>query len=102
MMEILLCCQYGASTAMVEARIAEEAKKRNLDVKVQARPYSRLNEFCDSADIILLGPQMGYKLEEIKKKYPSKTEVTMVIDYLDYGMMDGASILDKALALLEK
>ena len=50
--------------------------------------------------VVLLGPQVRYELKRIQKAAdPIPVDV---IDTRDYGLMNGKSVLEKALALLEK
>ena len=47
--------------------------------------------------IILLGPQVRYELKNVKGKYSGKP--VEIINMQDYGMMNGAKVLDFALEL---
>ena len=52
-----------------------------------------------SADMILLGPQVRYRLKEVQGELPNnKVEV---IDMKDYGMMNGKAVLDHVRKVLE-
>lgn len=52
-----------------------------------------------SADMILLGPQVRYRLKEVQAELPNnKVEV---IDMKDYGMMNGKAVLDHVRKVLE-
>ena len=93
MINIVLCCHAGTSTSMIEQRIIMEAKKNNIELKVHAHAVTDLAEYINEADIVLFGPQISFRLKEFKTKYPSK--IIVAIDPLDYGMMDGKSILNK-------
>ena len=53
-----------------------------------------------SVDIILVGPQVRFKLKELKEKY----EPVIIVDTInvqDYGMMNGANVLKAALEKLQ-
>lgn len=50
------------------------------------------------ADVILLGPQVGYRLEKVKEICPN-TKVE-VIDMMDYGMMNGEKVLNHVKEML--
>ena len=50
------------------------------------------------ADVILLGPQVGYRLEKVKE-ICSNTKVE-VIDMMDYGMMNGEKVLNHVKEML--
>lgn len=52
-----------------------------------------------AADMILLGPQVRYRLKEVQAELPNnKVEV---IDMKDYGMMNGKAVLDHVRKVLE-
>lgn len=49
--------------------------------------------------MILLGPQVRYRLKEVQAELPNnKVEV---IDMKDYGMMNGKAVLDHVRKVLE-
>ena len=52
------------------------------------------------ADVVLLGPQVKYALPEAKKIAEENNINIDVINMVDYGMMNGAKVLDQALKLL--
>ena len=50
-------------------------------------------------DVILIGPQIRYELENVKSL--AGDVPVAAIDMRDYGMMNGPKVLDQALALVE-
>ena len=58
-----------------------------------------LDQKADTADVVLLGPQIRHMLEDVKKIVAGKCPVE-VIDMRDYGMIRGEKVLDKALKLV--
>ena len=64
---------------------------------VYKRQVGSIDQYGDSADVILLGPQVRYELKNVKAKYPGKP--VEIINMQDYGMMNGAKVLDFALEL---
>ena len=50
------------------------------------------------ADVILLGPRVGYRLEKVKEICPN-TKVE-VIAMMDYGMMNGEKVLNHVKEML--
>jgi len=50
--------------------------------------------------VVLLGPQVRFKLEENKKLTDSYQLPIAVIDTVAYGTLNGAKVLDQALALV--
>ena len=114
-MNILLVCAAGMSTSLLVNRMNEAAAAKGIELHIEAHPVGSIDQYGDSADVILLGPQVRYELKNVKAKYPGKPVETInmqeeaakvnpglpvdVIDMKDYGMMNGAKVLDFALEL---
>lgn len=98
-MKITLACAAGMSTSMLVQKMLEAAKSKNIDVSIEACPVSELSSHLPT-DIILLGPQVSYQKDNVTKNYPEYPVI--VIDMMDYGMMNGAKVLDNALAAINK
>ncbi|WP_459479027.1 PTS sugar transporter subunit IIB [Clostridium saccharoperbutylacetonicum] len=97
MKNITLICAGGFSTSMLVSNMEEAAKDKGVDVVIRAIAESKFVEYENDTDVLLLGPQVGYLLEEIKEKYASKEMKIAVIDSIDYGMMNGEKVLNDAL-----
>ena len=54
----------------------------------------------EPADVILVGPQVRFRLNGIKEQVKNAIPVD-VIDMRTYGMMDGTKVLDQALKMIE-
>ena len=65
---------------------------------IAAHGLSELNDKGKDADCILLGPQVRYNLDKVRKTYPDKP--VMVIDMALYGMMKGKEVLEAAIKLM--
>ncbi len=99
-MNILLVCAAGMSTSLLVTRMQDAAKKRQIDVKIEAHPVGDIEKYGNQADVILLGPQVRYQLAAVKKQYVSKP--VEVINMQDYGMMNGEKVLEHALKIAGK
>ena len=97
-MNILLVCAAGMSTSLLVNKMNEAAKGMSLEIN--AYPIGSLDKHASNADVILLGPQVRYELNNVKGKYPDKP--VAVIDMRDYGMMNGGKVLDFAIKLVEE
>lgn len=97
MQKIMLVCNAGMSTSLLVQKMQNEAKSRGLDVEIEARPMAEAMENIDSADILLLGPQIGYAKGDFEKAVDGAKPVE-VIAMVDYGRMNAPKILDAALA----
>jgi len=98
-MRIVLCCAAGMSTSMLVERMQKSAQKRGLAVDINAVPVSEFERILPDADIILLGPQVQFQHSRLSAIASPLGKLVSVIDMMDYGMMRGEEVLDKALAL---
>lgn len=92
---ILLACAGGFSTGMLVQRMQEEAKKKEVDVVIEAVAESSIKDHLP-VDIIMLGPQAGHLQAEVQKEVGETIPVT-TIDMTNYGMMNGEKVLDNAM-----
>ena len=102
MYNIILVCEHGASTGMLTTRMQDAAKKLGVDATINAYPYTKLDELIDAADIVLLGPQVRFKKKTFDAKYADKGIEFLVVNTVDYGMMDGEKVLKATLEHLQK
>ena len=101
MKNIVLCCAAGMSTSMLVQRMQDAAQKKSIEVSIKAVPVAEFKENLDSADIILLGPQVKYEQAKLQALADPQGKKVAVIDMMDYGMMKGDAVLEKALKLME-
>mgnify|MGYP003606259192 CR=1 FL=1 len=100
-MNIYLVCNAGMSTSILVRKMQEAAQKENVNANIEAFSVEILDEKVDTADVVLLGPQIRHMLEDVKKVVAGKCPVA-VIDMRDYGMIRGDKVLAKALKMAEK
>lgn len=104
MKRIVLACAAGMSTSLVVSRMEKEAAARGLSYQIYAIPEQNLREelqnYPGEVVAVLLGPQVRFKLEENRKLTDSQQIPIAVIDTLAYGTLNGAKVLDQALALI--
>lgn len=104
MKRIVLACAAGMSTSMVVTRMEKEAAARGLAFQIYAIPEQYLREelqnYGNEVVVVLLGPQVRFKLEENRKLTDSYQLPIAVIDTVAYGTLNGAKVLDQALALI--
>lgn len=100
-MNIYLVCNAGMSTSILVRKMQEAAEKQQVEAHIEAFSVEILDEKVDSADVVLLGPQIRHMFEDVKKVVNGKCPVE-VIDMRDYGMIRGDKVLAKALKLAEK
>lgn len=98
MKNILLVCNAGMSTSMLVQKMQKAASAKNIDVQVSAKSLTEAKKDLNSADVILIGPQIRYELNNVKE-IASNIPVD-AINMQDYGLMNGEKVLNQALELL--
>lgn len=98
MKKILLVCNAGMSTSMLVAKMKKAAETKGVDVSIEAKPLSEAKKEIAEVDIVLLGPQIRYELNNVKKIAGSVP--VEAIDMKDYGMMNGEKVLTHALEVI--
>jgi len=94
-MNILLVCAAGASTGILVKKMQASLKGTDReDWRIEAHAIGELKEYEDQFDVILLGPQVGYQLSNVKGKTEKPVEV---INAMDYGMGRGANVVEQAI-----
>lgn len=91
MRNIVLVCAAGMSTGMLVKKMREAAANDKYEAEINAYSISEVTDKGKAADIILLGPQVRYNLNEVQKKFPDKP--VEVIDMMLYGRMDGKAVV---------
>ncbi|MDN9011503.1 PTS sugar transporter subunit IIB [Brevibacillus laterosporus] len=96
-MNIVLCCSAGMSTSLLVTRMEEAAKEQGIEAKIWAISADDMRDNWDKAEVVLLGPQIRYKLAEFKKEGEARNIPVDVINPVDYGMVNGQKVLEAAL-----
>ena len=94
MLNVVLLCQFGASTGMLPENIRKAADTRNIEMVINAYSIADAKNVVGNADVILLGPQLRYQKDVIVKLLDDKKTPIIVIEPLDYGMMNGENVLN--------
>ncbi|MGA9466142.1 MAG: PTS sugar transporter subunit IIB [Exiguobacterium marinum] len=102
MIKIGLFCAAGMSTSMLVEKMKAVASERGIEAEIAAYPESEMETYVDTIDVALLGPQVKYLLSKGKQICEPKGVPIDVINTVDYGMMNGAKVLDHSLKLVNK
>lgn len=89
-LRITLACASGMSTTMLCKKIIAAAQKSGFECECEAYGVASLPEVAPGSDLLLLGPQVRYRLDEVRKSYPDIP--VEVINMMDYGAMNGEKI----------
>lgn len=94
MRKIVLVCAQGMSTGMLVNKMRAAAKDEGYECSIDAYAVSTVKTKAAAADCILIGPQVRYELDNVKKQCPDKP--VAVIDMTAYGRLDGKKVLATA------
>lgn len=87
------------STSLLVQKMEKAAKEKGLYARIWAVSADEVKSNIDQADVLLLGPQVRYKLAEMKKEGEDRGIPVDVISTTDYGTLNGKNVLEFALRL---
>lgn len=101
--EIMLVCAAGMSTSLLVNKMRRAAEEKGIAVHIVAVPVPEAQDFLKNhlVDVLLLGPQVRYLLDEFRSSLAEKQIPVAVIPMTDYGMMRGDKVLDLAESLMK-
>ena len=95
-MKILLVCSGGMSINLLMHRMKAEIVKRKINVHLEAVNETMMERYIGAVDIILLSPQVKHLKKYVKEIF-AETVLCIVIDKIDYGMINEVKILNNIL-----
>ncbi|QQZ10418.1 PTS sugar transporter subunit IIB [Heyndrickxia vini] len=95
MLNILIVCNAGMSSGILARKMQDAAKG---EASVKAMGVSEYQENLENVDVILVGPQIRFQLNEIKANAGIPA---MTIDLAKYGIMDAEGILEDTFQFYE-
>jgi PTS system cellobiose-specific IIB component len=101
-MKIALICYAGMSTSLLVNRMRKAAKEQGLHLDIDAYSASDIYDVLEDVNVVLLGPQARYALEEVKSIAEPRNIPVDVIDSVMYGTMNAKGVLEKALSMAKK
>lgn len=104
-MKILLICCAGMSSSLLMEKLKDHLKElrtiKNISLEIEALPLERFMFSKIDYDLILLAPQIGYKLKEIKTSLSNKINIPIeIIPGRDYGLFNVENIINFSLNLI--
>ena len=100
-MKILLVCAAGMSTSLVVNKMKAALTPDQQDWVIEAHPIENLDYLIDQFDVVLLGPQVSFKLKRIKQRFEDTGKPIDVIQSVDYSLGNGKNIINQAIKLYE-
>lgn len=101
-MNIILVCASGMSTSLLVRKMITEGEKRGLkECNISACSIDELENHIDKFDVVLIGPQLRYRQQEVAGLAIPRNKKYAVIDLMSYGTMNGQKVLNQALEMLQ-
>lgn len=80
-MKILLVCAGGMSTSMLMKKMQKYWDEKGVELKIEAVGLAEYPDVYKNYDIIMLGPQVSYRLNQIKENTGLPCEAIQSMDY---------------------
>ncbi|MBP1040022.1 PTS sugar transporter subunit IIB [Vagococcus sp. BWB3-3] len=100
-LNILLVCSAGASSGFLAQNIRKAARKKGLEVTIEAKSDAFLESLIGSKDMVLVAPHLQFEEEMIKKLSEDAKVPYAFLPRQVYGSLDGASALALALEAIK-
>ena len=88
-MRVLLVCAMGMSTSILMKKMQAYWAERGEDSEIAAVGVSEVEDVCSEYDVILVGPQMSYRKDEVASE---SGKPCAAIPPTDYGLANCANI----------
>ncbi|MCZ6444142.1 PTS sugar transporter subunit IIB [Escherichia coli] len=100
MNKILLVCAAGMSTSMLMKRMKDYANSVYYESVIEAHGVDVLKDVIANYDVVLVAPQIRFKLTEIQKLAEMNGKKSEAISPLLYGAMNGEKVYQQAVDLI--
>ena len=80
-MKILLVCAGGMSTGILMKKMQTYWTEQNVELTITAVGLSDYETLKNDFDIVLVGPQIGYCVKQIRENTGLPTEIIPSFDY---------------------
>ena len=92
-LKILLCCGAGMSSGFLASSARKTAKKKKLNVTIEARSASEANELLYTIDVLLIGPHYAKEINKFQElANPHGVAVALIPEDI-YGSLDGERLI---------
>lgn len=94
-MNILLICSAGVTTTVMADKMMKVVQEKGKDCKVWAVEENEVVQELERnpADIVLVGPQIKFKLKAIQKRCEKFQIPVLCIDPRDFGMGNAENVI---------
>lgn len=98
MIKIILVCNAGMSSSLLASKVTQAGEG---EVTCNAYSEQEYGDHIDGVDIVMVGPQVRYLIDQIKEKVGPEVPV-VGINPLAYGRLNAGKVLEQAKSELNK
>lgn len=101
-MKAIILCSWGATSSSLAKAVSDEAKKRKMDIIVDAGGTGEFKKKAQNYSVALIEPQVRHlkkEIEEAASKYDIPVEI---VNMQAFAMLDGSKVLDQIIDLAKK
>lgn len=80
-MKLLLVCAGGASTSVLMKKLDKYAEANGIEFYAEAHSVNSYEDYAKDFDVIMLGPQISYKKDELARETGMPVGVVAPMDY---------------------
>jgi Phosphotransferase system cellobiose-specific component IIB len=99
--KIALVCENGASTGLCVQKMKAAAQEIGVEAEIAAHSFTQMDNLVKDMDVLLIGPQLSYRVDAFKQTYSSYAHKIALINPMDFGMMEGEKILRAAMLVAD-
>ncbi|WP_026881172.1 PTS sugar transporter subunit IIB [Clostridium akagii] len=98
-MKAIILCSWGATSSSLAKAASDEAKKRNLDIVVDAGGTGEFKKKAANYSVALLEPQVRHLKKEVEVA-ASKFDIPVeIVDMQAFAFMNGGKVLDQIIKI---
>lgn len=98
---VLLVCGSGASSGFMAANIRKAASARGVEIKVNARSESEIENYIEEIDCLMVGPHLAYLVDEVDQIVGDTDVKVELMKPEYYSTLNGEKALDHILSLFK-
>lgn len=98
-MRVLLVCGQGMSTSLLVQSMYLHAQEGDY---IESSSYEELTGVIEDYDVILVSPQIRYRIPVIERMMTPRTQIIGLMDMKAYGKLDGRIMYQQAKVLFMK
>lgn len=87
---VLVVCGGGASSGFLAQSMRKAAKQAGIEMTVDARSETEVDEYADRIEVLLVGPHLAYMEDKLRAQVEPRGIKVALLPHRIYGRLDGA------------